>query len=89
MGSAERAAPFDVLEEGAGQGVLAGHVRAFAQEHLPALAEALRYQTADVRQPVAPTSAPLHVILSNELIDAFPVHLVEAQGGRLRRESVL
>lgn len=84
----KRPAPFDVLEEGAGQGVLAGHVRAFAQEHLPALAEALRYQTADVRQPVAPTSAPLHVILSNELIDAFPVHLVETQGGRLREVYV-
>lgn len=81
-------APFAVLEEGAGQGVLAGHVRAFAQEHLPTLAEALQYQTADVGRPAAPTSAPLHVILSNELIDAFPVHLVEVQGGRLREVYV-
>ncbi|HEY7349874.1 MAG TPA: SAM-dependent methyltransferase [Ktedonobacterales bacterium] len=80
----KRPAPFVALEEGAGQGVLAEQVRAFAQEHLPLLAEALRYQVTDIGQPaeMAPAS-PLHVILSNELIDAFPAHRVEARGGRL------
>ncbi len=80
----KRPAPFVVLEEGAGQGVLAGHIQTFAQERLPALAGALRYEAADVGRPGerAPGVA-VHVILSNELIDAFPVHVVEARGGRL------
>ncbi|HEY7358593.1 MAG TPA: SAM-dependent methyltransferase [Ktedonobacterales bacterium] len=86
----KRPAPFVVLEEGAGQGLLAAHAQSYAQEHLPPLAEALRYQTADAGQPSAPDSdlAP-HVILSNELIDAFPVHLVETRGGRLREVYVV
>jgi SAM-dependent MidA family methyltransferase len=83
-------APFVVLEEGAGQGLLAKQVQSYAQEHAPRLAEALCYQTADVGRPSEPASsfAP-HVILSNELIDAFPVHLVETRGGRLREVYVV
>jgi SAM-dependent MidA family methyltransferase len=55
----------------------------FAQERLPRLGEALRYYSLDVGHPAeAPLAAP-HVILSNELIDAFPVHVVEVQGGHL------
>jgi SAM-dependent MidA family methyltransferase len=77
-----------VLEEGAGQGVLAGHVQAFAQEQLPALAKALHYQTADVGRPAEIADAPLYVILSNELIDAFPVHLVEVSGGHMQEVYV-
>ncbi len=72
--------PFRVVEQGAGQGLLAAQVQTFAREHAPALAEALAYQAVDVGQP--PVGAP-HVLLSNELIDAFPVHLVETRGGRL------
>jgi SAM-dependent MidA family methyltransferase len=80
----KRPAPFVVVEEGAGQGLLAEHVRAFAREHAPALAEALRYHPLDVGRPAGDGAATApHVILSNELIDAFPVHLVELQGGRL------
>ncbi len=82
-----RPTPFVVVEEGAGQGLLAGQVVAFARERLPALAEALRYQMVDVKpSPGASASVQgnaLHVIFSNELIDAFPVHLVETRGGRL------
>jgi SAM-dependent MidA family methyltransferase len=77
---------FRVVEQGAGQGLLAAQVQAFAREHAPALAEALAYQAVDVGQPLA--EAP-HVLLSNELIDAFPVHLVETQGGRLREIFVV
>jgi SAM-dependent MidA family methyltransferase len=79
----KRPAPFLVLEEGAGQGVLARHVQTFAREHLPALAEALRYQTAEAGQPAEVTDGSLHVVLSNELIDAFPVHVVQVVGKRL------
>ncbi len=86
----KRPAPFVVLEEGAGQGLLAAHAQTYAREHLPPLAEALCYQTVDVGQPPEIVSARSpHVILSNELIDAFPVHLVETQGGRLREVYVV
>jgi SAM-dependent MidA family methyltransferase len=92
-----RPRPFRVVEQGAGQGLLAAQVQAFAREHVPALAEALEYQAVDVGQPLIPDPAqgwgvpPVfqlagagpHVLLSNELIDAFPVHLVETRGGRL------
>ncbi len=85
----KRPVPFLVLEEGAGQGVLAGHVQTFAREHLPALAEALRYQTVDVGSSALVAEGSLHVILSNELIDAFPVHVVEMQGGLMREVYVI
>ncbi len=142
-------AHFLVLEQGAGRGDLAGGVRAWAQEEVPAFHAALDYQIEDIRagqdalgmertaagrpeaertvegqpwagQPEAerivagrpeagrPQGSPLQwtnepitgntdvhspaggtqssfpsVILSNELIDAFPVHIVEKRGGRL------
>src|SRR5579871_832783 len=84
----KRPAPFVVVEEGAGQGVLAGQVQAFLREHAPGLAEALRYQTLDVGQASEVADDAPHVILSNELIDAFPVHLVEMQGGLMREVYV-
>ncbi len=78
--------PFVVVEEGAGQGLLAQHIQDAIRQSAPALAEALRYQLVDIGQrdggPAALAGAP-HVILSNELVDAFPVHVVETQGGRL------
>jgi SAM-dependent MidA family methyltransferase len=79
----KRPAPFVVIEEGAGQGVLAGQVRAYAEDRLPELAGALHYQTLEVGQPAELAEGAAHVMLSNELIDAFPVHLVEMQGGLL------
>lgn len=82
----KRPMPFVVREEGAGQGLLAEQVQTFAQEHIPALAGALRYQTVDVGS--AAEAAP-HIILSNELIDAFPVHLVEVRDGRLLEVHVV
>jgi SAM-dependent MidA family methyltransferase len=80
----KRPSPFVVIEAGAGQGLLAAHIAASIQQHAPALAGALVYQAEDVgrRAEQQITAAP-HVILSNELIDAFPVHLVETRGGRL------
>ncbi len=76
----KRPCPFVVEEQGAGQGVLAQHIRAAMQERWPALAQALDYHALDIHTSVYVTP---HVLLSNELIDAFPVHLVEARGGRL------
>ncbi len=52
-----RPRPFRVVEQGAGQGLLAAQVQAFAREHAPALAEALEYQAVDVGQPLIPDPA--------------------------------
>jgi len=79
--------PFIVLEQGAGRGNLAGDVRTWAIQNAPNLAAALDYRTADIRlgQDAIDEAAPAqaHVVLSNELVDAFPVHLVEARGATL------
>ncbi len=84
----QRPQPFLVVEEGAAQGLLARHIESAARQTAPALAEALRYQTVEVgRRGEEATAAP-HVILSNELIDAFPVHVVESSQGALQEVYV-
>lgn len=83
-------APFVVLEQGAGSGKLAESVRACAKRAAPGLFDALDYRVADLhsgqdaldanRIPAASTPS---VIVSNELVDAFPVHVVEVRHGKL------
>jgi SAM-dependent MidA family methyltransferase len=83
----KRPAPFLVLEQGAGRGHLAEGARAWATSEVGEFAQALDYRTADIRagqdslQPEDLSRA--HALLSNELIDAFPVHVVEAHDGQL------
>lgn len=80
-------APFSVLEQGAGRGDLAAGVRIWAEREAAEFAEALDYQTRDIsggEDSLRPTSsARVHVLLSNELLDAFPVHVVEVREGQL------
>ncbi len=113
----DRPARFDVLEPGAGRGLLARDVWRYARERAPEWATTLRYTLVDR----APADAPLRrarerrlaaelealdvpservrwagdlaeaagdgltgCVVSNELVDALPVHLVEARGGALR-----
>lgn len=82
-----RPTPFIVLEQGAGRGNLAEDVRAWATQDAPDLAIALDYRTIDIRLGQdaidVSASAQAHVILSNELIDAFPVHLIEVRDAKL------
>jgi SAM-dependent MidA family methyltransferase len=86
--------PFVVLEQGAGRGQLSAEIRAWAAEEQKDFASALVYQTEDIRNgedALAGTERGWssgaegrpHVILANELVDAFPVHLVEVRQGRL------
>jgi SAM-dependent MidA family methyltransferase len=84
-------APFVVLEQGAGRGDLARGVRTWAAQEAPAFHAALEYHAEDIctghdalqsSQDGADTLKP-RVILSNELVDAFPVHVVEKRGDRL------
>lgn len=111
-----RPARFDVLEPGAGRGLLAREVWRFARERAPDWAAALRYTLIDQAAPDSPLrrareqrlsaelaalGVPAEVVrwlddpheippgalvgcvVSNELVDALPVHLVEKQGGVL------
>jgi SAM-dependent MidA family methyltransferase len=85
----KRPVSFIVLEQGAGRGHLAEGVQTWAHKEAPAFYAALDYRTEDIRigQDVLAGSATAvdtpFVIISNELIDAFPVHLVEKRGERL------
>ena len=89
----KRPHPFIALEQGAGRGHLAQGIRAWAEKESPDFYTALDYRLEDIRagQDARDTAAnntsqnniAPSVILSNELIDAFPVHLVEKHGERL------
>jgi SAM-dependent MidA family methyltransferase len=94
-----RPQPFLVLEQGAGRARLAAAVAAWAFEEEPAFAAALRYRSWDMRSGqdvLAPETAAQrleeegrpHVIFANELVDAFPVHIVEVHQGRLQEVYV-
>ena len=95
--------PFDVVELGAGDGLLARDVIQGAQQLKLGFLEALRYTLADRTVPkikleaglpqtrrVVTDGMPLSnvgcvvgCVLSNELLDAFPVHRFCMQGGKL------
>ena len=96
---------FDVIEHGAGSGVLARDVLNWAHAHEPSFVHALRYRiveisptlravqqrtlaAAEVREHAvewldAPPSGVTGCVLSNELIDAFPVHRIVREGTEL------
>ncbi|MGI9057562.1 MAG: class I SAM-dependent methyltransferase [Ktedonobacteraceae bacterium] len=83
-------APFTVLEQGAGKGNLAQEIVAWARHTTVDFYAALDYQMEDIRTgqdantPLAVPNTPAPaVILSNELIDAFPVHVVETRNAQL------
>lgn len=114
LGRPER---FDVIEPGAGRGLLARETWRYALERAPEWAAALRYTLVDRAAPESPVRrarqqrlmselAALAVpsrgarwasnlaeaipdgpvtgcVISNELVDALPVHVVEARGGAL------
>jgi len=106
MGSPAR---FDLLEMGAGNGLLARDILRWAQRLHPAFLEALTYRIAETspalverqRQTVEalglrlgrkvawePDEVPAvgsvsGCLLSNELVDSFPVHRVAVEGGKL------
>lgn len=113
-----RPARFDVVESGAGRGLLARDVWSWTLKHAPDWAEALHYTLDDrtptdtalhdarearLRAELARLGAPEHALawaagldealpaagitgclVSNELVDALPVHIIEKQGDTLR-----
>ncbi len=84
---------FQVVEQGAGNGVLAADITDFASNLDAEFGTALRYLAFDVAPPpdqhyqVLPlTELPKDItgcLLSNELLDATPVHRFEVQNGKL------
>ena len=81
---------FTVVEQGAGTGRLAGDIRDFSQHLDPSFHTALQYTGVDRADGVAPFSMEeaavsnvVGCILSNELLDAFPVHRVTVRNGKL------
>lgn len=91
----DRPHPFWVVEVGAGSGQLSSDVVNFAPALPGNFHRSLRYLPLDLSpdagdasvQPIVTDGLPLTgvvgCILSNELLDAFPVHIVEKRDGRL------
>ena len=94
----DRPSPFWVVEAGAGDNTLASDFLAFAASHFHAFANSIRYVTIDraveakigeTRQMLScvqgsglPFKGVVGCVLSNELIDAFPVHRFKIADGR-------
>lgn len=93
-------AAFVAIELGAGNGALADGVATYAAEVGDDFARALRYVAVDQQ---APPASPFHhtvraagapfrklvgCVLSNELLDAFPVHRFEIVDGKVREVYV-
>lgn len=87
--------PFTVLEPGAGGGVMARDVVEAAHADFPRFARALRYVAVDYAAPTMPSpsgvqwvssnSLPMRsvigCVITNELLDALPVHRFVVEGG--------
>ncbi|MEE8363956.1 MAG: SAM-dependent methyltransferase [Dehalococcoidia bacterium] len=85
-----RPAAFHAVEMGAGDGGLARDVTGYAPRLDPEFAHALRYVAVEQRERGAPGvehAPPRSVtgcVLSNELLDAFPVHRFVVERGEVR-----
>ena len=95
-----RPSPFWVVEAGAGDNTLASDTLDFAASRFHDFANSIRYVTIDralavniretrqllscVRGSGLPFKGAVGCVLSNELIDAFPVHRFEISNGRPR-----
>ena len=77
--------PFTVVEQGAGTGRLAADIQYFSQHLDPSFHRSLQYIGVDRvgGAPDTATSSIVGCILSNELLDAFPVHRVTVRDGKL------
>ena len=96
--------PFTVIEPGAGNGLLCRDVLAFADGFPQDFTQSLRYVCVDRRgrlreegghpraDRITADHLPLHriegCVLSNEFLDALPVHQVVVEEGRLREVFV-
>ncbi len=95
-----RPSTFWIIEAGAGNNILAADILSFAASRFTDFSKSIRYVTIDraiptnrleTRQPLCsirgtglPFKGVVGCVLSNELIDAFPVHRFEISDGRPR-----
>ena len=94
-----RPSPFWIIEPGAGNGELARDLIAFCQADAPRFARAMRYAAIDRAPPAAgserappywmksdriPLRGAVGCVISNELLDAFPVHRFVIRDGEPR-----
>lgn len=109
----ERPQEFTLVEQGAGQGLLAADILVYLRQRHPEFFSTLNYRiiersprlVADQRQRLAaalphwdgvqwcdwdsiPEDSLTGCAFANELVDAFPVHRVQVQGGALREVYV-
>ncbi|NQW17695.1 MAG: SAM-dependent methyltransferase [Chloroflexi bacterium] len=85
--------PFNVMELGPGSGLLGDDIVSFSRALDPNFASALDYQRLDraslefgvVQSGSGETT---HCILSNELLDAFPVNIFQIENGVVREKFV-
>ena len=101
----ERPRPFNILELGAGDGLLCRDILTAARYLPGGFGNAISYAVVDQRAAPgweqgipnarrivadalsidgASADAPAHCVLSNELLDALPVHRVRVESGQLR-----
>ena len=82
----EYPSPFVVVEQGSGRGNLVQGIRLWAERNAPPLHAVLDYHTEDInagQNALMQSSISPSVILSNELVDAFPVHVVQLHEKKL------
>ncbi len=74
--------PFHVVELGAGGGLMARDIAEYANQNLAPFSRATRYVPIDKMSDEAPHGV-VGCVVSNELIDAFPVHRFEITDGNV------
>ncbi|MCY4652918.1 MAG: SAM-dependent methyltransferase [Dehalococcoidia bacterium] len=100
----DRPHPFWVVESGVGGGHLATDIQSFANVHMREFAKALHYVEVDRSTRIQPTDVGPHTtyiqasclplagmtgcILTNELLDSFPVHRFRIADGQVQEMYV-
>lgn len=78
-----RPKPYDVVEIGSGAGVLGCDVKSYTSNKLEKFSDSLRYVSSDLSE----TELPMGItgcVVSNELLDAFPVHRFQIVNGEVK-----
>lgn len=78
-----RPQPFDLVELGAGEGILSKDILAHLEIAHPIVFDQVRYQAVEIHRPSLPSKIR-GVVFSNEFFDALPVHRVRVRGSELR-----
>lgn len=83
LGRLGESGPVDLVELGAGEGILARNILAWMEANCSPLYRRLNYTAVEIDRPDLPAS--IHgMVLSNEFFDALPVHRVRVRESALR-----